>query len=87
MARVKKTEQAMPEDELDAAAPAPPGVRVTVMGTQNIKGTGLDFVYRWLALAAALGGAVVMWAVPWGWGLGGTLSPRGATPRLLPLSF
>ena len=35
------------------AVAAPPGVRVTVMGTQNIKGTGLDFVYRWLALAAA----------------------------------
>jgi hypothetical protein len=34
------------------ALAAPPGVRV-VMGTQNIKGTGLDFVYRWLALAAA----------------------------------
>ena len=28
----------------------PPGVDVILMGTQNIKGTGLDFVYRWLAL-------------------------------------
>lgn len=28
----------------------PPGSEVTLMGTQNIKGTGLDFVYRWLAL-------------------------------------
>ncbi|MGE0547423.1 MAG: hypothetical protein AB7O24_29935 [Kofleriaceae bacterium] len=28
----------------------PPGSDVTLMGTQNIKGTGLDFVYRWLAL-------------------------------------
>jgi poly-gamma-glutamate synthase PgsB/CapB len=35
------------------ALAAPPGVRVTVMGTQNIKGTGLDFVYRWIAVAAA----------------------------------
>lgn len=35
------------------AMAAPPGVRVVIMGTQNIKGTGLDFVYRWLALAAA----------------------------------
>ena len=35
------------------ALAAPPGVRVVIMGTQNIKGTGLDFVYRWLALAAA----------------------------------
>jgi hypothetical protein len=28
----------------------PPGVEVTIMGTQNIKGTGLDFIYRWLSL-------------------------------------
>lgn len=28
----------------------PPGTRVTVMGIQNIKGTGLDFAYRWVAL-------------------------------------
>ena len=28
----------------------PPGCDVTLMGAQNIKGTGLDFVYRWLAL-------------------------------------
>lgn len=28
----------------------PPGTRVTVMGVQNIKGTGLDFAYRWVAL-------------------------------------
>lgn len=27
----------------------PPGVRVRAMGMQNIKGTGLDFVYRWIA--------------------------------------
>ncbi len=27
----------------------PPGFRNRVMGMQNIKGTGLDFVYRWLA--------------------------------------
>jgi gamma-polyglutamate synthase len=27
----------------------PPGFRNRVMGIQNIKGTGLDFVYRWLA--------------------------------------
>lgn len=26
----------------------PPGVEATVMGIQNIKGTGLDFVYRWI---------------------------------------
>lgn len=26
----------------------PPGARATVMGIQNIKGTGLDFVYRWV---------------------------------------
>ena len=27
----------------------PPGVRARAMGMQNIKGTGLDFVYRWIA--------------------------------------
>lgn len=32
------------------AKSVPPGNDVTLMGTQNIKGTGLDFVYRWLAL-------------------------------------
>ena len=32
------------------ARSVPPGSDVTLMGTQNIKGTGLDFVYRWLAL-------------------------------------
>ncbi len=30
-----------------------PGVHVTIMGTQNIKGTGLDFIYRWLSLDLA----------------------------------
>ncbi|HFE46171.1 MAG TPA: hypothetical protein ENJ18_11870 [Nannocystis exedens] len=28
----------------------PPGADVTILGAQNIKGTGLDFAYRWLAL-------------------------------------
>jgi poly-gamma-glutamate synthase PgsB/CapB len=32
------------------ASCVPPGTQVNVMGIQNIKGTGLDFVYRWLAL-------------------------------------
>ncbi len=32
------------------ARAAPPGTDVRIMGTQNIKGTGLDFVYRWLAV-------------------------------------
>jgi poly-gamma-glutamate synthase PgsB/CapB len=27
----------------------PPGFRVRIMGAQNIKGTGLDFAYRWIA--------------------------------------
>lgn len=35
---------------------APPGVHVTVLGTQNIKGTGLDFIYRWLSLDAVVQG-------------------------------
>ena len=38
---------------LRCALAVPPGVRVAAMGTQNIKGTGLDFVYRWIALDAA----------------------------------
>lgn len=29
---------------------APPGADVDIMGIQNIKGTGLDFVYRWVGL-------------------------------------
>lgn len=32
------------------ARAVPPGTTVSLMGIQNIKGTGLDFVYRWLAL-------------------------------------
>jgi hypothetical protein len=32
------------------ARAVPPGTDVDIMGIQNIKGTGLDFVYRWLAL-------------------------------------
>ncbi len=31
-----------------AAALAPPGLPVRMMGMQNIKGTGLDFVYQWV---------------------------------------
>ena len=38
---------------LRCALAVPPGVRALVMGTQNIKGTGLDFVYRWIALDVA----------------------------------
>jgi poly-gamma-glutamate synthase PgsB/CapB len=32
------------------ARATPPGTRVRIFGMQNIKGTGLDFVYRWVAL-------------------------------------
>jgi hypothetical protein len=32
------------------ARAVPPGTNASLMGIQNIKGTGLDFVYRWLAL-------------------------------------
>jgi hypothetical protein len=45
------------------ARACPPGFRVRIMGAQNIKGTGLDFAYRWIAfdrtvrLAAALASA------------------------------
>lgn len=39
------------DDIIDRCARVcPPGTTVTVLGIQNIKGTGLDFVYRWLAL-------------------------------------
>lgn len=34
------------------AATTPPGFHNRIMGVQNIKGTGLDFVYRWLAWQA-----------------------------------
>lgn len=37
------------------ARAVPPGCDVCLMGTQNIKGTGLDFVYRWLALDKVVG--------------------------------
>jgi hypothetical protein len=32
------------------AAAVPPGARASIMGIQNIKGTGLDFVYRWVSI-------------------------------------
>lgn len=39
------------DEILDICAKSvPPGVDLTLMGAQNIKGTGLDFVYRWVAL-------------------------------------
>lgn len=34
------------------AQSAPPSARIDIMGLQNIKGTGLDFVYRWVSLEA-----------------------------------
>jgi hypothetical protein len=36
----------------------PPGMLGRVMGIQNIKGTGLDFVYRWLAWETVHGACV-----------------------------
>ena len=40
---------------VDAVARAcPPGFRVRIMGIQNIKGTGLDFAYRWVSLATTV---------------------------------
>lgn len=32
------------------ARAVPPGTHLNLMGVQNIKGTGLDFVYRWIAI-------------------------------------
>jgi hypothetical protein len=36
---------------IDAVASAvPPGAEARILGVQNIKGTGLDFVYRWVSI-------------------------------------
>ncbi len=35
------------------AKSVPPGTELSILGAQNIKGTGLDWVYRWLALDRA----------------------------------
>jgi poly-gamma-glutamate synthase PgsB/CapB len=35
----------------------PPGMHVKIMGIQNIKGTGLGFVYRWISLDKVCGAA------------------------------
>lgn len=40
------------------ASTAPAGARVRVLGSANIKGTGLGFVYRWLSIQRVLGLAV-----------------------------
>ncbi|MCY0987254.1 hypothetical protein OV203_08980 [Nannocystis sp. ILAH1] len=45
---------------LRCALAVPPGVRAILMGTQNIKGTGLDFVYRWTALDIAQQGLAAL---------------------------
>ncbi|RYZ37021.1 MAG: hypothetical protein EOO71_29675 [Myxococcaceae bacterium] len=43
--------QATGDQVVDACARAvAPGMQVSIMGAQNIKGTGLDWVYRWMAL-------------------------------------
>ncbi len=39
---------------------APPGLRIRAMGIQNIKGTGLDFIYRWQAWDAHAAQSVVL---------------------------
>ncbi len=38
----------------ETARVVPPGSVVSIMGTQNIKGTGLDFVYRWVEFGATV---------------------------------
>ena len=39
------------DEVIDRVAHAvPPGARASIQGLQNIKGTGLDFVYRWVSL-------------------------------------
>ncbi len=48
---VVESPEATGDQIIDRCARAmPPGMRVRIMGTQNIKGTGLDYVYRWLAI-------------------------------------
>jgi poly-gamma-glutamate synthase PgsB/CapB len=42
------------------AMTAPPGAQLRVLGSCNIKGTGLDFVYRWLSIQKVLGWAEVL---------------------------
>jgi poly-gamma-glutamate synthase PgsB/CapB len=42
----------------------PPGHLARVMGTQNIKGTGLDFVYRWLSVDRVRGALERLRTVP-----------------------
>ncbi|WP_148282389.1 hypothetical protein [Corallococcus coralloides] len=43
--------QATGDQVVDACARSvAPGMQVSIMGAQNIKGTGLDWVYRWMAL-------------------------------------
>ncbi|MBW2258450.1 MAG: hypothetical protein JRI25_28185, partial [Deltaproteobacteria bacterium] len=39
------------------AMTAPPGAQLRVLGSCNIKGTGLEFVYRWLSIHKVLGWA------------------------------
>ncbi len=48
--RVLEDADATGDQVLDfVAAQLPPGIDARAMGMQNIKGTGLDFVYRWIA--------------------------------------
>jgi gamma-polyglutamate synthase len=49
---VALTDSALSGDQvLDrVAAAVPPNAHASIMGLQNIKGTGLDFVYRWVSI-------------------------------------
>ncbi|MCB9681870.1 MAG: hypothetical protein H6733_10395 [Alphaproteobacteria bacterium] len=44
----------------DLAAMMPEGTRTELLGTENIKGTGLDFVYRWTSIERVLGWLAVL---------------------------
>jgi hypothetical protein len=53
--RVVPSSEATGDEVITAVAQAcPAGTRVRAMGIQNIKGTGLDFVYRWVHAAPPL---------------------------------
>lgn len=53
MAKIEQVDDSLASGDQVVAAvcdASPPGSEVSVVGMQNIKGTGLDFVYRWLAV-------------------------------------
>jgi gamma-polyglutamate synthase len=55
------------DEIIDAIARhAPPGAKVSAMGLQNIKGTGLDFVYRWVSIDKTVSALHHLWSAAGG---------------------